>query len=624
MSNILVRIQRFEFESRIFISFGIVAGLCAMSFIVFAGSPTISVLAGRLVKLSASTAASLGFLGSALMMAAASALRIWSGSVLTSTRMMAFKVQVDSLLEAGPYRIVRNPIYLADLVAFSGFALCLAPCGLVLPLLLFLHYTQIINYEEESLGRRFGARYVAYKKRIPKLLPDGRSLGRSGQAFQKFEVTRDGLRHNALYLLFIPGFILSAYTGRLLWAVVVGLPAVVDWAIVHTLIGTAKTPAEKTGERVAAPRAPKPAKVFQGILYAQCWEDPQLDREAFRLTPQDTLFSITSGGCNVLTFLIDDPGRVVALDLNPHQNSLLELKIAAFRELCYADLLAFFGVRPSSSRVGVYARLRSCLTADAVRFWDAHLREIDRGLIHCGRYEGYMRLLRTVLVTLRGKQPLVREFFAAEDPATRQKLYHEKWEDLSWKLFTRFILSRGLNSLLFDRAFFAYLDTEFSFGRHFAEKAERALACLPVKENYFLSYILRRGYDGQDSLPHYLREKNYELIRSRLERVEIVTDSCEHYFATLPASSISRFNFSNIFEWMSPEAYERLLRETVRVARPGAILTYRNLLVFRERPASLAAVLEPRPDIARPLQARDLSFIYDNYVVEEVRKGERS
>jgi S-adenosylmethionine-diacylglycerol 3-amino-3-carboxypropyl transferase len=342
------------------------------------------------------------------------------------------------------------------------------------------------------------------------------------------------------------------------------------------------------------------------------------------LTPQDTLFSITSGGCNVLTFLIDDPGRVVALDLNPHQNYLLELKVAAFRELCYGDVLAFFGVRPSSSRVGVYAKLRSGLTADAVRFWDAHLREIDRGLIHCGRYEGYMRLLRTVLVTLRGKQTLVREFFAAKDPATRQKLYREKWEDLSWKLFTRFILSRGLNSLLFDRAFFAYLDRDFSFGRHFAIKAERALAGLPVKENYFLSYILRRGYDGQDSLPHYLRENNFELIRSRLERVEIVTDSCEHYFAALPASSFSRFNFSNIFEWMSPEAYERLLRETVRVARPGAILTYRNLLVFRERPASLAAVLEPRPDIARPLQAKDLSFIYDNYVVEEVRKGERS
>ncbi|MCJ7612025.1 MAG: hypothetical protein MUP19_07160, partial [Candidatus Aminicenantes bacterium] len=73
MSNILVRIQRFEFESRIFISFGIVAGLCALSFIVFAGSPTTSVLAGRLAKLPASTASSLGFLVSALMMAAASA-----------------------------------------------------------------------------------------------------------------------------------------------------------------------------------------------------------------------------------------------------------------------------------------------------------------------------------------------------------------------------------------------------------------------------------------------------------------------------------------------------------------------------------------------------------------------
>jgi protein-S-isoprenylcysteine O-methyltransferase Ste14 len=262
MSSLLLRVQRFEFESRIFISFSIVAVLCVLSFIVFADSPTVSVLAGRMAGLPPAASSSLGFLWSALVMAAASALRIWSGSILTSGRMMAFKVQVDALLETGSYRLVRNPIYLADLVAFSGFALCLAPCGLVLPLLLFLHYTQIINYEEISLRREFGEKYGRYKERVPRLLPDHRSLRRLLPALREFEITRDGLRHNTLYLLFIPGFIISAVSGRLIWAVLIGLPAVVDWAVVHTKIGTAKSPAAQEADgRDARPAKAKPSSV---------------------------------------------------------------------------------------------------------------------------------------------------------------------------------------------------------------------------------------------------------------------------------------------------------------------------------------------------------------------------
>jgi S-adenosylmethionine-diacylglycerol 3-amino-3-carboxypropyl transferase len=183
------------------------------------------------------------------------------------------------------------------------------------------------------------------------------------------------------------------------------------------------------------------------------------------------------------------------------------------------------------------------------------------------------------------------------------------------------MLSRGLNTRLFDKAFFAYLDRDFSFGRHFAAKAERALTELPMKENYFLSYILLGRFYDESHLPVYLRRENFATIRDRLDRVEIVSASCESYFARLDGSSISKFNFSNIFEWMSPAAFENLLREAVRVAKDQAVLTYRNLLVFRERPASLAGTIKPRADLAKTLQAADLSFIYDHYVVEQVEKG---
>ncbi len=66
-----------------------------------------------------------------------------------------------------------------------------------------------------------------------------------------------------------------------------------------------------------------------------------------------------------------------------------------------------------------------------------------------------------------------------------------------------------------------------------------------------------------------------------------MTDSCEHFFSALPENYISKFNFSNIFEWMSVDAYENLLRQSIHVAKDRAILTYRNLLVPRKHPISL-------------------------------------
>jgi hypothetical protein len=71
---------------------------------------------------------------------------------------------------------------------------------------------------------------------------------------------------------------------------------------------------------------------------------------------------------------------------------------------------------------------------------------------------------------------------------------------------------------------------------------------------------------------------------------------------------------------MSDDSYEDLLRETVRVAKDKAVLTYRNLLVFREHPSTLNSNIRSLKKMARALHEKDLSFIYNNYVVEEIQK----
>ncbi len=620
MKSLNMKIKKIEFEIRIFISFSIVILIVVLSFSIFSEYPENAVVLGKLAGLSGETSLSLGFWMAALITAVASVLRMWSGSILTSKRMMAFPVQDDSLLVIGPYLLVRNPIYLADLIAFSGFVLCLPFIGVLLPVLLYLHYTQLIKYEEVSLEKQFKKQYADYKMRVPRLIPNHKSLGSVKSIFREFEINRDGFRHNAVYLLLIPGFIVASFTHELLHAILIGLPAIIDWAVIHTIIGTAKNPKSDEILKAKQARIRSDKKVFRDILYAQCWEDPRIDREAFHTASNDVVFSITSGGCNALAFLLDDPKKVIALDLNPQQNFLLDLKIAAFKALSYEELLEFMGVKKSRERFQLYGRIRDLLSADSVRYWDGQRKKIQRGIIHSGRYESYMRLLKRIVVTPLIRKKTLMKFFETEDPAERALLFRKKWENLRWWFLTRVMLSRRLNSLFFDKAFFAYLDEKFSFGNHFAEKAKRAITQLPMKENHFLSYILLGKFYDEDNLPQYLKRENYDVIRSRVDRIEIVTDSCENYFSTLPDSSISKFNFTNIFEWMSDDAYEELLRETVRVAKDKAIITYRNLLVFREHPPALNSSIRSLKKMAKSLHEKDLSFIYNNYVVEEIQK----
>ena len=367
----------------------------------------------------------------------------------------------------------------------------------------------------------------------------------------------------------------------------------------------------------------KRTKVFEDILYAQCWEDPELDRTAFQIAPGDTVFTVTSGGCNALAFLVDGPARVIAVDLNPYQNHLMELKIAAFRLLSYAELLEFTGVRQSHGREAMYQRLRTALPGECLRYWDGQPEKIQQGLIHCGRYERYMGLLRTWTRMLMGPQ-LIDQFFEEDDPERRAALFHDKWDNAAWKLLTQVLLSRKTMTLLFDGAFFQFVEGDFSFGRHFSSRVEHAMTDLSLKDNPFLSYILLGRYYSENHLPTYLRPENFEAVRRGLDRITVHTAACDEYFRTLPDSSISHFNFTNIFEWVPPEVFDGLLRETWRVGKPGAILTYRNLLVHRERPETLSHLFASDREFALKLHDQDRSFVYRNYVVEKVLKEESS
>lgn len=76
----------------------------------------------------------------------------------------------------GPYRYVRNPMYLGGLGLILGSGLMLRSAAVVCLTLVLaaLVHLLVVLYEEPSLEKRFEASYRAYKLAVPRWLPDFR------------------------------------------------------------------------------------------------------------------------------------------------------------------------------------------------------------------------------------------------------------------------------------------------------------------------------------------------------------------------------------------------------------------------------------------------------------------
>ena len=73
----------------------------------------------------------------------------------------------------GPYRYVRNPMYIAAALVLAGYGLLERSLSIVLLSLVFLvvMHLFVLLVEEPGLERRFGESYLAYKRATNRWLP---------------------------------------------------------------------------------------------------------------------------------------------------------------------------------------------------------------------------------------------------------------------------------------------------------------------------------------------------------------------------------------------------------------------------------------------------------------------
>ena len=100
------------------------------------------------------------------------ALAIWARLIIGRNWGMPTTQRAEpELVTAGPYAVVRHPIYSGILLALVGTALVISLIGLAIALIVGSYFVWAARIEERNLTATFPSAYPAYMARTKMLIP---------------------------------------------------------------------------------------------------------------------------------------------------------------------------------------------------------------------------------------------------------------------------------------------------------------------------------------------------------------------------------------------------------------------------------------------------------------------
>ncbi len=333
----------------------------------------------------------------------------------------------------------------------------------------------------------------------------------------------------------------------------------------------------------------------RSLVYNTCWEDPAVDRLALDLRPEDTVLAISSAGCNVLDYALAGVKRIDAVDANPRQTALLELKLAAIRRLDHGDFFQIFGHGFHPRFREIYGDLlRDELAGFSRDYWDsqAHWFTSRAGSFY---YHGLAGLVARCFRTYLRLRPRLAEpieaLFQANTLAEQRHLYDQRILPLMWSRGMNWTLSRQITMSLLGVPYPQRKEVQAQHAGGVAgfirESVEYVFRHLPAWNNYFWRVYVLGAY-SRTCCPEYLKPAGFQALKHGLaERVVAHTGTVTEFLRS-GEEAISKFVLLDHMDWMGAYHPQALLDEWAALlerAAPGARIIFRSA---HAQPAYLA------------------------------------
>ncbi len=365
------------------------------------------------------------------------------------------------------------------------------------------------------------------------------------------------------------------------------------------------------------------------LIYNTCWEDPRIDRELLALDGDSRVVVITSAGCNVLDYLMDGPAEIHAVDVNPRQNALLQLKLALIAAGDYNDFFEVFGRGRHDDFQALYRRLADRLPPEAREFWGDKAGYFNqRGLKKSFYYHGTTGMaawlfLKYLYLTRPRLRSLIFDLVDAQS-LDRQRQIYDEIEGRLWGGVSLWLVRQpALMALLgVPRPQIRLIQTEYPGGlsQFVRDKMRHVFTEVVMADNYFWRVYITGEYTA-GCCPNYLRPDNFAHLHARVDRVHTYTGTLSAFLGER-RGAYTHFVLLDHQDWLAWHAPAALKEEwdlILENSRPGARILMRSA-GFRLDfiPRSIASALRFRPDLTERLHPTDRVGTYGSLHFAEV------
>lgn len=321
------------------------------------------------------------------------------------------------------------------------------------------------------------------------------------------------------------------------------------------------------------------------LIYNASWEDPRIDRKLLELDDSSKVVVLTSAGCNVLDYLLDSPTEINAIDVNPRQNALLNLKLALIKHSNFDDLFAMFGQGSHTEFREVYSGVRQFLTDDDQQFWDKKIVYFDQNSRKKSfYYYGASGLLAWVISQYLSRNKELRDglfsLFDAEDLA-EQKAIFDRIEPMIWGKFMSWLVRQPFVLTLagVPRPQIRLITEQYpgGVGGFISDKFRHVFTEILAEDNYFWRVYLTGSYSSQ-CCPNYLKAENFFELRSAADCVKVHNNSVTGFLQTNPGN-YSHFILLDHQDWLAqhdPAALEEEWQMILNNSTPGSKILMRS------------------------------------------------
>lgn len=384
----------------------------------------------------------------------------------------------------------------------------------------------------------------------------------------------------------------------------------------------------------------------RNLVYNTCWEDPRLDREALRLGPEDRVVMITSAGCNALDYLLAGAGRIDAVDLNPRQNALLELKLAGIRSLEFESFFELFGRGRTAHWEPLYREhLRPRLSHPAAAYWDKFGRSFfsGRGRRNSFYFHGtsgwFAFAVNVYLSRLARVRRHVEDLLDARTLEEQREIYFGRQvEERIFRPLVRWLLRRDATLALLGvpRSQRQQLDRDYPGGvvGFITSRIRFVFTELPLQDNYFWRVYLTGAYTAE-CCPEYLKPENFARLKgdALVDRLAVHTNSLLGYLEE-QAQPATRYILLDHMDWLYAHQREVLGAEWQAIvdrASPDCRLIWRSAgqdhAFVDEIAVTIAGVrrrlgelLQYDRELASRLHVRDRVHTYGSFWIADLRR----